>query len=179
MKRKSLLVAAILMASIATNAQSASKNTKDPAQTEKRVTRLLEGKDVSPQSVSQFSVDFGKTSNAKWTRNKNFDEVTFIKNNNHSTAFYDANSKLVGTTSISSFAKLPAKAQKEIDEKYKGYKKNGVIFYDDNEKNDTDMVLYSTPFDDSDSYFVELAKNNNKIVLQVDPKGKVALFAKE
>ena len=63
--------------------------------------------------------DFGNINPVQWTRTTYFDEAVFMQNNQQVTAFYDYDSKLVGTTMKSSFDKLPAIAQKEIKEKYK------------------------------------------------------------
>ena len=93
-------------------------------------------------------------------------------------AFYDGDGSLVGTTSSITFAQIPAKGQKEINTKYKGYKIGPVVFFDDNENNETDMILYGLQFDDTDSYFVELTKGQDKIVVKVDPAGFVDFFMK-
>jgi hypothetical protein len=51
-----------------------------------------------------------------------------------------------------------------------------VIFYDDNEHNDNDMMLYGIQFEDEDNYFVELSKGSKQIVLQVTPEGNIFFF---
>lgn len=72
---------------------------------------------------------------------------------------------------------LPAKAQQEIIKHYTNYEKAPVIFYDDNEYNDTDMILYGLQFQDEDNYFIELAdKKGRPIVLKVTPGGEVSYF---
>nr|WP_199002170.1 hypothetical protein [Flavobacterium sp. ASV13] len=191
MKKVILLLAAImanisiLQAQTSQEAQVKSEiksiSKKDPnAKTEKKDLRKelhkLEGQDVSNLSKNQFATDFGNIPNVKWVRSDYFDQATFNKNGATSTAFYDSNSQLVGTTTAKKFADLPAKAQKEINDKYKGYTKGLVTFYDDNEENDTDMLLYSTQFDDADNYFVEVSKNGKNTVLQVTTEGAVAYF---
>jgi hypothetical protein len=143
---------------------------------ERKELKKLEGKVVSDQSKQAFYRDFGKAPVSKWKRNANFDEATFIKDGEVTTAYYDADSKLVGTTSQKTFADLPAAAQKSINAKYKGYSKAGVVFFDDNEANETDMIMYGTQLDDADNYFVELEKDNKGIILQVDMRGNVTFF---
>ena len=54
----------------------------------------------------------------------------------------------------------------------------GVIYFDDNESNDLDMVLYKTAFDDADNYFVVLKKGNEEIILRSDLAGTVSYFKK-
>ena len=39
------------------------------------------------------------------------------------------------------------------------------------------MMLYGQQFADADNYFVELSKDNKKIVLQVNMSGEVFYFA--
>lgn len=154
---------------------------KDPnAKAEKKNLRMelrkLEGQDVSETTKNQFMTDFGHIPNAKWTRSKYYDEVAFMKNGTSSTAFYDFKSQLVGTTMHEKFTDLPANAQKVINDKYKGYAKGDVLYYEDNENNDTDMILFDRQFDDADNYFVEISKDGKNSVLQVAKNGEVGYF---
>ena len=104
-------------------------------------------------------------------------ELQFVsKDGQLTTAFYDIAGKLVGSTRYVTFSDLPARSQKDIKEKYKDYTIGQVLFYDDNENNDTDMFLYGAQFGDADNYFVELSKGTNKIVLQVNAEGAVFFF---
>ena len=145
---------------------------------ERKELKKLEGKEVSDQSKQAFHGDFGKIPVSKWKRTANSDEATFIKDGEVMTAYYDAGSKLVGTTSQKTFADIPAAAQKFIDAKYKGYNKGAVVFFDDNEWSETDMILYGNQFADADNYFVELKKDNKDIILQVNMTGNVFFFKK-
>ncbi len=139
--------------------------------------KKLEGKEVSIVSKNSFATEFGSIPNVKWARSANFDEATFIKDGKEMRAFFDEEGNLVGTTSHVKFADIPAKAQKEIKAKYGDYSINPIIvFFDDNEKVDTDMILYGTQFEDADNYFVELSKGTRKIILQVTPEGLVTFF---
>jgi hypothetical protein len=90
--------------------------------------------------------------------------------------FYDIDGILVGTTQIKTFGDVPVKGQQAIKKNYKDYTIGQVVFYDDNEANDTDMKLYGMQFDDKDNYFVELLKGTNKIVVQVNTEGDVFFF---
>ena len=51
-----------------------------------------------------------------------------------------------------------------------------VIFYDDNESNQTDMMYYGQQFGDEYKYFVELRNDKEEIVVQVDTVGEVSFF---
>jgi hypothetical protein len=159
------------------------KNEKEDVKKEKKVIKTervalhkLEGKEVSMASKNAFYVDFGDLKNVTWKRTSYFDEATFIKDGKEVKAYYDLNSKLVGTSSFAKFADLPQNAQKEIKEKYKDYSIGDVVFFDDNEANETDMLLYDVQFEDEDNYFVKLSKSNKSIVVQVNPRGEIFFF---
>lgn len=152
------------------------KRIKKEEREEKRELKKLEGPQVSSLSKTNFYGDFGNVGEVNWERSTYFDEATFTQGNTAETSYYDDMSDLVGTTSAKTFADLPANAQKNINNKYKDYKVANVVFFDDNEYNDTDMSLYDTRFDDEDNYFVELIKDNKQIILRVNPAGGVYFF---
>jgi hypothetical protein len=145
---------------------------------ERKELRKLKGNEVSYQAKQAFYRDFENIQVSQWERLDNFDETTFIKDGQAMSAFYDYDAQLVGTTANKTFTDLPANAQKYIDKKYADYTIGDVLFFDDNELNETDMILYNTQFDDQDSYFVELNKDNKKIVLQVAMNGDVSFFTR-
>lgn len=154
------------------------KDTKKELKTERKALRKLEGTKVSDLAKTQFKSDFGNATNVVWKRFDTFAQATFTKDRQKMTAYYDENAKLVGTTEPKKFTDLPANAQQEIKTKYKDYTVGAVIFYNDNEANETDMILYRTQFDDVDTYFVELTKDNKTTVLQVDMGGVITFFKK-
>jgi hypothetical protein len=146
--------------------------------TERVPLKKLAGTAVSETAKKNFMTDFSATTNAQWKRVGTYDEVTFTKDGQKLTAYYDGEGNLVGTTATKKFTDLPAKGQAEIKAKYKDYTIGPVIFFDDNDKNDTDMILWSQQFDDEDLYFVELSKGADKLVVKVDLAGLVTLFKK-
>ena len=152
------------------------KTEKKELKSERQILRKLEGNDVSTISKNSFYADFGDIPNAKWTRAAYFDEVRFNKDGHDMTGFYDYDGKLVGTTTIKTFADVPLRGQKEIKSKYKDYTVGPVIYYDDNEFNETDMMLYGLQFDDEDNYFVELTKGSSKIIVRVNSAGDLYFF---
>ena len=143
---------------------------------ERKELRKLNGMEVSYQAKQQFLTDYKMATDIKWERTPYFDEATFTKDGKTLKAYYDEQAKLVGTSAIVTFGDLPEKAQKYINKKYKDYTKGAVIFFDDNEFNETDMLLYGLQFDDEDSYFVELTKGTNKIVVRSNSAGDVYFF---
>jgi len=153
------------------------KGAKKEIKTERKELRKLEGGSaVSNQTKSAFFADFGNVPDVKWKRAVYLDEAVFTKDGKELKAYYDFYSKLVGTTSIKTFADIPLNAQKEIKSKYKDYAIGVVVFFDDNEANETDMLLWNTQFSDADNYFVELSKDKKNIVLQVNAEGEVFFF---
>lgn len=139
--------------------------------------RAIRNSEASYQTKQQFASDFPGATNIAYSRNSNMDEVWFTQNGVKYKAFYDADAKLVGTTTPKKVSDLPAVAMKEIEKKYNGYNIDKVILFDDNESNDSDMMLYGQQFADADNYFVELSKDSKKIVLQVNMVGEVFYFA--
>jgi len=133
--------------------------------------------EVSILTKIQFAADFPHAENVSFAKTENYDEVSFISDKKNLTAYYDYRSNLVGTTRNVTFADLPERGQKEILEKYGDYTITGVIKYDDNEDNDTDMILYGTSFDDADNYFVELKKDDEAIVVKIDLAGYASYFS--
>lgn len=127
------------------------------------------------QTVQQFELDFPNAHNVKWYQGY-FSEATFRSGKSMKTAYYDSDDMLVGTTSVVPYSKLPKKAHIKISKFYPGYNVGSVIFFKDNPDNDTNMSLYSTAFDDMDSYFVELTKGTKKIVVKADTDGQVSFF---
>ncbi len=153
------------------------KEPKKEAKAERVALKKLEGQAVSDLAKSNFSFDFKDAKNVEWERIDTYDKASFTdKNGKKMSAFYDINGKLVGTTQFKTFADLPENGQKDIKKNYKDYTVGQVLFYDDNENNDTDMILYGVQFEDRDNYFVELEKSNRRIILQVSPEGEVFFF---
>jgi hypothetical protein len=180
MKRIILLSASMLLifkAAVAQPDTEESKEIKKESRTERIALRRLEGKEVSNISKSSFNIEFPKANNVIWNRSDNFDEATFTDEKGITfTAFYDASGNLVGTTRYVKFEDVPAKGQQEIKKKYKDYTIGKVLFFDDNEANDSDMILWASQFEDADNYFVELTKDKEDLVVKVDTEGGLSFF---
>ncbi|MFT3704846.1 MAG: hypothetical protein QM802_20945 [Agriterribacter sp.] len=175
MKKLLLFTAAILVIA-SVNAQSDASSVKKEKKQEKKELRKLEGTDASYQSKDAFYKDFGDMENVSWKKTPTFDEAEFTKNGITMKAFYDIDANLVGTETKKEFADLPVNAATYINKKYGDYTKDKVIFFDDNEFNETNMVLYGNEFDDADNFFVELSKADKTIVLRVNMEGEVSYF---
>jgi hypothetical protein len=182
MKRSVITLISVLLAVSGAMAQ-AGKEEKQPnkeAGKERRTERLalkkLEGSKISTIALNSFKVDFPGASGVNWKRNGTFDEAAFKMDGKQMTAFYDFEGKLVGTTAQASWKDLPVKAQNEIKTRYKDYTVGPIVFFDDNESNATDMILYGVQFDDADTWLAELIKPGNKLVVQIDKDGSVGFF---
>ncbi len=149
---------------------------KKEKQEVRKELRKLEGEEVSAEAKQHFDTDFIATTDARWERTAHFDEVAYTKDGQMSKAYYDTDTKLVGTTSNRTFEELPAKAQKTINRKYRSYKSGDVILFHDNEFNRSNMVLYNQQFIDNNNYFVEMKSENKRIVLRVNMEGDVFYF---
>ena len=153
------------------------KESKKEMKSERQALKKLPGNTVNVVATNNFNSDFNGAKNVQSKRVETFDEFSFTsKDGQEMKAFYDSDGKLVGTTQFKTFADLPAKGQKEIKDKYNDYTVGKIVFYNDNEANSTDMILYGVQFDDADNYFVELSKGTKTIVLQVNPKGELYIF---
>jgi hypothetical protein len=176
MKKLFVMSTAVLLFMALGTIRSTAQEPKKEKKSEMVPLKKLEGTKVSDLAKAHFNTDFGNIPDVQWTRAKNFDEAIFTKNGKKLHAWYDFDNNLVGTTTIITFADVPADGQKNIKAKYKDYSVGQVIFFDDNEMNATDMMLYDKQFDDADNYFVELSKAKENIVLMVNTKGEVSFF---
>jgi hypothetical protein len=149
---------------------------KKEKQEVRKELRKLEGSEVSSDAKLHFDTDFLATTDARWERTAHFDEVAYTKDGQMSKAYYDTDTKLVGTTSNRTFTDLPAKAQKTIGRRYRSYKPGDVLLFHDNEFNRSNMVLYNQQFTDDNNYFVEMESENKRIVLRVNMEGDVFYF---
>jgi len=123
----------------------------------------------------EFLQDFPNAKFVTWFYGQ-FVEASFIDNDAIKTAYYDDDNNLVGTTTDVDASALPEKARDHISKMYPGYTIEKVVFFDDNEANDTDMFLFNQSFEDEDNYFPLLVKGSKQIILEVSPEGKVSFF---
>lgn len=176
----SAIVALFTITTVQTQAQTTAKAIEKELKTEKKAGRKehhkLEGNQVSSRAKDHFLTDFPAITDVKWERGDQFDEANFTKDGQTTTAYYDYNSNLVGTTTNKKFTDLPANAQKEIKKQYKNYVPGAVVMYDDNETNSTTMYFMGNQFEGADHYFVTVSKGKQEIVLMVTTDGQVTYF---
>lgn len=170
----SLMAFAVTAQTTTTTVRAVKKEARKVARAKKISLRSLKGEEVSYQSKQQFATDFGVQDPVSWKRAGYFDEATFARDGKQVTAYYDETAQLVGTTTPATFKDLPVSAQRHIEKNYTGYDAGQVLLFDDNESNETDMILYGVQLDDEDNYFIEVTdKKGKKVVLRVSPAGDV------
>jgi hypothetical protein len=130
-------------------------------------------KEASPIIKSQFTADFPDAKNVHFALVKDLNEISFTQNKEKMNAYYDDRDQLLGTIRKVSFADLPDNAQKEIQHKYPDYTIANVVKFDDNECDNTEIILYGVSMDDADNYFVELKNDSKAMVVKVDLSGEV------
>jgi hypothetical protein len=132
--------------------------------------------EASGATLAAFAVDFGDLPVDQWSLSDNFEVASFTQDGRSKSAYYDFDNNLVATTTEVHFSDLPVSAKDHIARKYAAYKVTDVLYFDDNEANETDLILYGQQFQDEDSYFVELENPSEKIVLHVSLNGDVSFF---
>ena len=174
----------MMMSSLTLNAQdknatamnSVKSIRKSETKAERKEVRKEDRNLVSDMSLNAFKSDFGDIPNVVWEKGQNYDEALFNKNDHQYKAFYGQDSKLIGTTTEKTFADLPKIAQKDIKKQYNDYSIDKVVFFEDNQYNDEDMILYGAQFEDADNYFVEMSNKDKNIIIQVNPEGNVFFY---
>jgi len=180
MKKFLLATAAVVLTGLFISASAGKGKTDKESKKEMRKEKRQIKRDIwlhTPNIVTeeQFNYDFPKATDVSWTRSV-FEEAAFTDGNIHKIAYYDVDNNLVGTTSYVDYSVLPAKAQRYISKKYKGYMIDKVILFDDNEANQTDMSLFDNSFEDEDTYFPVLSKDSKQVILKVTTEGNVSFF---
>jgi hypothetical protein len=135
---------------------------------------LDNAKEAGPIIKSQFAADFPNAKNVHFARINDLNKISFTQDKEKMNAYYDDGDQLVGTIQKESFADLPDNAQKEIQNKYPGYTIANVVKFNDNESDDTEILLYGISMDDADNYFVELKNDSKAILIKVDLSGGVS-----
>jgi len=188
MKKIIILSAATFILAATVNAQtseasfkknSKSQRSESAISKKKKLTKTKElkkpeGTEVSSLAKQDFYQRYGNIPGAVWKRTINYDQVSFTSDGEAMTSYYDANAKLAGTIIQKKFEDLPEDSQKYINEKYPGSNKEDVAFFNDNELNTTNIVLFNKEFDDEDCYYVKLKKDNQEILVKVKMSGDVS-----
>jgi len=123
---------------------------------------------VSYSVLNQFTADFSDASNVVWTVNGSFQKADFISGDVKKTAFYNLQGQFVALTQDVDARAIPAKAQKEITEDYKGYTVNEVIVI----QNNTEL----NPDADETAYFVDLKNDTKEVLVKITPEAHIEFY---
>jgi hypothetical protein len=123
---------------------------------------------VSYSVLNQFTADFADASNVVWTVNGSFQKADFISGDVKKTAFYNLQGQFVALTQDVDARAIPAKAQKEIAEDYKGYTVNEVIVI----QNNTEL----NPDADETAYFVDLKSDTKEVLVKITPEAHIEFY---
>lgn len=132
---------------------------------------------VSTIDKVNFIADFGFIRNAGWAKSTKYNKVTFVKNGNPMTAYFNTQGEIIGTTAVKKFSDLPSSSQKIIKSRYNDYAIGDVIYFEDYRADDTDGILYGVKFQYPGNYFLELTKGAKRIIVEVNPEGEVLLYS--
>ena len=119
----------------------------------------------------KFSQHFGNHSNTVWIKSNTLDKVTFTRDGNKEMAYYNSDSRLVGTSS----ATMPVQALSDLQSRYKDYSIGSVIFFDKSEANAISKLVYGTELKE-ENFLVELTGEGTKIIVQVKVKGGTSVI---
>jgi hypothetical protein len=131
----------------------------------KKNSKKSEESHVNALTKRKFNQHFGYLSNTVWVKSNTLDKVTFTKDGNREVAFYNSDSKLVGTSAVL----IPDQALSELQSRYKDYSIGSVIFFDKSEANAISKLVYGTQLKE-ENFLVELTNGGSKMVVQVKVK---------
>src|SRR3954469_5429086 len=81
-------------------------------------------------AVHLFETDFKEATNARWTSNANYLQVTFTLHGKKMDAFYDLDGGFIGTSSKMPVDDLPVNAKRSLARKWAGYTVKDAIKFD-------------------------------------------------
>ena len=127
--KKTLLALVVLISSLAVNAA---------------------GKNINEKVLNAFKMEFTTASQVEWTTGPNYYKASFVFNDKHVFAFYNAEGRLLGLTRNITTSELPLKLQADLKKNYDTYwisdlfeaaREEGTSYYLTLEDADTRLVL--------------------------------------
>lgn len=127
--KKTLLALVVLISSLAVNAA---------------------GKNINEKVLNAFKTEFTTASQVEWTTGPNYYKASFVFNDKHVFAFYNAEGRLLGLTRNITTSELPLKLQADLKKNYDTYwisdlfeaaREEGTSYYLTLEDADTLLVL--------------------------------------
>lgn len=108
------------------------------------------GKNVNEKVLNAFKTEFTTASQVEWTTGPNYYKASFVFNDKHVFAFYNAEGRLLGLTRNITTSELPLKLQADLKKNYDTYwisdlfeaaREEGTSYYLTLEDADTRLVL--------------------------------------
>ena len=165
-----------VQASVAGNKIVIKKQKTEEKKAERPQLKKLEGTTINQDSQTNFYMSIGNVSDIKWIRDTYYDVATYNKDKQDMKAYFDINGALVGTTTLKNAADLSSPIEKSIKKLYPDATIGQATYFQDNEDNTTDMILYGIQFESKTQYFIELTQGTNKFVVTSNKEGDVSLF---
>ena len=109
-----------------------------------------EEKNINEKVLSAFKTEFTTASQVEWTTGPGYYKASFVFNDKHVFAFYNAEGRLLGLTRNITTSELPLKLQTELKKNYESYwisdlfeaaREEGTSYYLTLEDADTRLVL--------------------------------------
>ena len=140
--KKMLLALVVLVSSLAVNAEE---------------------KNVNEKVLNAFKTEFTTASQVEWTTGPNYYKASFVFNDKHVFAFYNAEGSLLGLTRNITLSELPLKLQTDLKKNYESY------WISD---------LFEAAREEGTSYFLTLEDADTRLVLKASADNSWTVYVK-
>lgn len=140
--KKMLLALVVLVSSLAVNAEE---------------------KNVNEKVLTAFKTEFTTASQVEWTTGPNYYKASFVFNDKHVFAFYNAEGRLLGLTRNITLSELPLKLQTDLKKNYESY------WISD---------LFEAAREEGTSYFLTLEDADTRLVLKASADNSWTVYEK-
>lgn len=140
--KKMLLALVVLVSSLAVNAEE---------------------KNVNEKVLNAFKTEFTTASQVEWTTGPNYYKASFVFNDKHVFAFYNAEGRLLGLTRNITLSELPLKLQTDLKKNYESY------WISD---------LFEAAREEGTSYFLTLEDADTRLVLKASADNSWTVYVK-
>ncbi len=140
--KKMLLALVVLVSSLAVNAEE---------------------KNVNEKVLTAFKTEFTTASQVEWTTGPNYYKASFVFNDKHVFAFYNAEGSLLGLTRNITLSELPLKLQTDLKKNYESY------WISD---------LFEAAREEGTSYFLTLEDADTRLVLKASADNSWTVYEK-
>jgi len=118
---------------------------------------------VNEKVLNAFKTEFNTASQVEWTTGPNYFKASFIFNDKHVFAFYNAEGRLLGLTRNITTAELPLKLQTDLKKNYESY------WISD---------LFETAREEGTSYYITLEDADTRLVLRASADNSWTVYEK-